>query len=290
MPFDARVIRVMVASPGDVVAERAFMREQCYRWNAAHAERERTVLLPLMWEYDSAPLLHTNGAQAAINDQMTGRADLLVGIFWSRMGTPTAAHDSGTVEEITALHEAGRPVLLYFSTRPLPSDVDVDQLTKVRAFQSQMEKAGLVRTFDSPEEFGALTYDHLTRVLHDRFGAGPERAGNPTTASEPAARLVAGMEVRADTKGERVLLVIENTGTGAAEAVRFTFKHGFFASPLVTHREPMHGLEAGRKVAIPLASLPVSLFTRERIPQLEVTMSWVEHGHRFTSMQTITTS
>ncbi|MER7270392.1 hypothetical protein ABT344_19070 [Micromonospora carbonacea] len=293
MPFDARVIRVMIASPGDVTAERAIMREQCYRWNASHAEREATILLPLMWEYDSAPLLDPDGPQAVINKQLASRADLLVGVFWSRMGTATAEHESGSAEEITTMAGKGRPVLLYFSTRPLPADVDLDQVARLRAFRARMEKSGLVRVFESAEEFRNLTYDALTRVLHDHFSAGS--GGTDAAAAEPPrderpSTVVASLVLRPRGQHEEAFLVIENAGPNTVEDVRFTFATRYhpLMRPLVTHQEPIRALQPGTKATIALAGLPVSMLTGERIHQLEVTVTWFEQGQRHGTTQTVT--
>jgi hypothetical protein len=38
MPFPASVIKVMIASPSDVTAERQVIREVIDDWNAEHAE------------------------------------------------------------------------------------------------------------------------------------------------------------------------------------------------------------------------------------------------------------
>ena len=50
MSYDAKVFNVMVASPGDVLAERAVFREVIHEWNAANSEVRKVVLLPVGWE------------------------------------------------------------------------------------------------------------------------------------------------------------------------------------------------------------------------------------------------
>ena len=47
---------------------------------------------------------------------MVEHSDILVGIFWTRFGSPTGIEGSGTVEEIKQFMQFGRPTLLYFST------------------------------------------------------------------------------------------------------------------------------------------------------------------------------
>jgi hypothetical protein len=75
--------------------------------------------------------------QSAINSQLLNDCDILVGMFWTRLGTTTGVADSGTVEEIARFVSAGKPTLLYFSNRHIdPSRIDVAQLKRLRNFKS----------------------------------------------------------------------------------------------------------------------------------------------------------
>jgi len=47
MPIDAKLIRVMIASPGDVLAEREIIRKVIQDWNAVNAIDRSTVLMPI---------------------------------------------------------------------------------------------------------------------------------------------------------------------------------------------------------------------------------------------------
>jgi hypothetical protein len=47
---------------------------------------------------------------------------LLVGIFWTRIGSPTGEADSGTLEEIERVGNAKKPIMLYFSKVPIEPD------------------------------------------------------------------------------------------------------------------------------------------------------------------------
>jgi hypothetical protein len=50
MPFDARVLQILIASPGDVADERNLLSEVISEWNYVNARDRRVVLLPLRWE------------------------------------------------------------------------------------------------------------------------------------------------------------------------------------------------------------------------------------------------
>src|SRR3990170_3892303 len=99
MVYNAIVCKVMIASPSDVVSERNIVREVLYEWNTVNADTRKIVLLPVGWETDTSPTMGER-PQSIINKQVLRNCDLLVGVFWTRIGTSTGEHVSGTVEEI----------------------------------------------------------------------------------------------------------------------------------------------------------------------------------------------
>ena len=113
MPYDAKVVTVVIASPGDVAQERLAAQRIVYEWNAIHSRDRAIVLQPVMWETHASPAMGDR-AQGIINHQIIKDADLLVAIFWTRIGTPTGAAASGTVEEIEEHLKASKPAMIYF--------------------------------------------------------------------------------------------------------------------------------------------------------------------------------
>ncbi len=151
MPFTANVIRVLIASPSDLVDERRVAINTVYEWNAQHAEAESVVLLPVAWETHATPRTGVR-PQQAINEQIVDKSDILVGMFWTKLGTSTGVAPSGTVEEIERFVAAGKPTLLYFSKRPVdPDTVDPKQNRRFRDFKESTYDNVLVGTFESPK-------------------------------------------------------------------------------------------------------------------------------------------
>src|SRR4051794_518434 len=99
MPFKANTYRVMIASPSDLAEERQAVTEAINEWNALHAIAESVVLLPVKWETHAIPQSGIR-PQEAINGQLVTESDILIGLFWTRIGTGTGVAESGTVEEI----------------------------------------------------------------------------------------------------------------------------------------------------------------------------------------------
>jgi hypothetical protein len=163
MAFDAHVLRVLIASPGDTKEERDAVEGALHGWNAARAEREQVILLPTRWETHAVPRLGGSG-QSVINDQLVDRADITIALFDSRLGRATEEAVSGTAEEIARANEAGKPVHVYFSEEPLPRDVDAKQLAALRKFEASLESQGLLGRYANPED---LAFQVRNAVEHD---------------------------------------------------------------------------------------------------------------------------
>ncbi|GAA5124025.1 hypothetical protein JIN84_12115 [Luteolibacter yonseiensis] len=153
MPFDAKVFKVLIASPGDVGDERNVIPEIINEWNAVSALQTKAILMPIKWESHSAPLLG-NRPQAIINNQLVDDCDILVGVFWTRIGTHTGVSISGTAEEIEQFTTKDKPVMLYFSQSPVdPEKIEIDQFTVLRTFKDKMRLKGLTESYSGIPDF-----------------------------------------------------------------------------------------------------------------------------------------
>jgi hypothetical protein len=153
MSYQAVVINVMIASPSDVSAERSLIPSVIHIWNAVHAADRQQVLLPIAWETHASPKTGDRG-QGVINEQLLQHCDLLVAIFWAKLGSPTGEAESGTVEEIEKHIAAGKPAMLYFSSAPVHYEsVDPDQYKALLAFRDKMKSAGLYESYETLADF-----------------------------------------------------------------------------------------------------------------------------------------
>lgn len=167
MSYKADVFNVMIASPGDVKAERAQIREVIHEWNAVHSKSRKTVLLPTGWETHSAPEMGA-APQTIINKQILDKCDLLVGVFWTRVGTATTEYASGTVEEIEKHVESGRPAMLYFSSQPAALDtVDAEQYKQLRDFKFSCQQRSLYEGYEDLTEFRNKFSRQLQIVINE---------------------------------------------------------------------------------------------------------------------------
>ncbi|MFD5854314.1 DUF4062 domain-containing protein [Cytobacillus pseudoceanisediminis] len=167
MAYNAKVFNVMIASPGDVASERSIIRDVIYEWNAIHSQSRNIVLLPIGWESHSSPEMGDT-PQGIINKQVLLKCDLLVGVFWTRLGTKTREFESGTVEEIERHIQSGKPAMLYFSSQPVAVDtVDLEQVKLLKEFKDSCQKRGLYEQYDSHTDFKNKFFHHLQLKLNE---------------------------------------------------------------------------------------------------------------------------
>jgi len=153
MSYKATVFKIMIASPSDVISERSIVREIIYEWNVVHADVKKIVLLPVGWESHSSPTMGDR-PQSIINKQILNDCDLLIGVFWTRIGSPTGEYNSGSVEEIEEHIKAGKPVMLYFSNVPVrPDSVDNEQYDSLKKFKESCRERGIFETYDDINDF-----------------------------------------------------------------------------------------------------------------------------------------
>lgn len=153
MAFDSRVYRVLIASPSDVEEEREIIVRVIQEWNDLYSHSRKIVLLPLRWETHTAPEYNIR-PQEVINRAIVDECDLLVGVFWTRIGSPTGKAESGTLEEIERVGEVGKPVMLYFSRIAIDPDlIDFVQNERLKEFKVNTYPKGLVESYKSLIEF-----------------------------------------------------------------------------------------------------------------------------------------
>jgi hypothetical protein len=161
MSIRANVLKVMIASPGDIGEERNIVTDEIYRWNDANASARQLVLLPVKWETHSTPEMGQH-PQAIINRQLLNEADIVIALFGTRIGTPTEEYISGTVEEIKKHVAAGKTAKIYFSDVPVaPSAFDDAQYASVKKFREECQSDGLYATFNSIDQFRREFSQHL---------------------------------------------------------------------------------------------------------------------------------
>src|SRR5215510_8771826 len=94
-----QILRIVVASPGDVQAERNALATVVEELNHGIARALRSACTS-PGEADAYPGFHLEGPQGLIDPILRiETCDILIGIFWKRFGTPVIDAQSGTEHE-----------------------------------------------------------------------------------------------------------------------------------------------------------------------------------------------
>jgi hypothetical protein len=167
MAYKANVLPIMIASPGDMLDARRIVRDLIHEWNYVHSLPKNIVLMPVGWETHTSPEL-SGPPQEIINERVLKDCDLLVGLFWTRLGTPTGKAASGSVEEIERHLAAGKPAMVYFSSAPVaPDSIDAGQYAALREFRQWCQSNGLIEEFENLPDLAAKFTRQLQITLRD---------------------------------------------------------------------------------------------------------------------------
>ena len=153
MSYQVEVYQILISSPTDVIEEGRIVFEEINRWNSQNSKFFEIVFLPVSWKTHSIPEMGDR-PQEILNKQFVRDCDALIAIFWTRIGSSTGKAESGTIEEIEELIALEKPVSLYFSDLPKhQNEIDNVQYKKLKSFKKEQYLKGLVKNFDSHEEF-----------------------------------------------------------------------------------------------------------------------------------------
>lgn len=105
--FQANCYNVMIVSPSDISEEREIAKDVFYRWNELNSRFHKIVFSVLGYDINAHADSGTH-PQESLNHQLLKQADLIIAIFWTKLGTPTTEYSSGSVEEITKHIQEGK--------------------------------------------------------------------------------------------------------------------------------------------------------------------------------------
>jgi hypothetical protein len=162
----AAVLNILIASPSDVSDERDLVERAIHDWNAAHFQSLGILLNPIRWETHAYPA-SGDRPQAIINRQIVESGDILIGIFGYKLGTPTGAAQSGTIEEIEEFRRAGKYVALYFSTADVPRSANRTQFEALESYRKERQKDTLYFEFGDNSSLREHLMRHLPKIVQE---------------------------------------------------------------------------------------------------------------------------
>lgn len=171
------IIRIVVASPNDVMTERKALEEVVSEINQGIARNLGFRLELTKWETDAYPGFHPEGPQGLIDPILNIEdSNIFIGIFWKRFGTPTMNAGSGTEYEFSKAYESwksqGTPhIMFYFKEKDYfpKSKEEIEQMSKVIEFKKNFPAEALFWDYEDESEFEKLLRKHLTNLLLDYY-------------------------------------------------------------------------------------------------------------------------
>ncbi|MBQ1785055.1 MAG: hypothetical protein II007_15610 [Gammaproteobacteria bacterium] len=155
--------KLLLMSPGDVTDERNAASELINSWNAQIGNALGVSIDLVKWETHSQPLVGAN-PQKILNQQLVSEADFGIAIFWSRLGTPTDTHISGTAEEIDGLIARGIDVSIYICNRPIEQS-KIQEYTKLSDYLAIIKRNALITNYTNLEDLRELLLLHITHTI-----------------------------------------------------------------------------------------------------------------------------
>lgn len=165
MPETVKLYRVFLGAPSDVVEEQTVIRGILDEWNIQHGHADAARVELVHWSTHSYPAAGKR-PQALINKQAFDRSDIVVGIFWSKFGSPTGVAASGTEEEIRRGISQGKKVLVYFSARPAAKRKPLE-FSRIQRFKRKFGQKALYWVYSDIGSFEKSFRSHIAAVMHE---------------------------------------------------------------------------------------------------------------------------
>lgn len=203
MSDDYKIVRVFIASPGDLSSERKAFPRIIKQANDIKAHELGFHLEAVGWENT---LPGVGRPQALINTDVEN-CHIFVMLLWRKWGTPSGEFSSGTEEEYTIARRRfdksrREPhILLYFREVEVFMMADPGpQLKQVIDFRDRIEKENslLFKRYAKPRDWEEMLLTHLSQWLGGaRYGGGVRRAAaRPLKVSAESGQRMAVLQRR----------------------------------------------------------------------------------------------
>ena len=216
MTQQRNILRVFLASPSDLKAERKATKEMVDRLNRTIRETNWIIEL-LGWE-DRLPGF--GRPQSQINEDVD-ICDLFLGVLWRRWGSPSGKFKSGFEEEferaVSRRRRSKSPEIWIYFKRVEDTSDPGEQLQQVLAFRKKVEQQRelIFVQFGDTREWATVCHDALLRYVLKRvsWGGIPEiqSAASITAPSRPDGAMQAhlsGTEQRLPEQLHRVSVAV----------------------------------------------------------------------------------
>jgi hypothetical protein len=261
--------RVILIAPDDVENELETIRVVAEQANQLRL-KERLILWN--WRTDATPGMHLDGPQGLADQQMRiSEADLVIAVFWTRLGTPVQTDESGTAHELRLAWESWKEtrkptVWIYFCSRAVPQSAleEVDQFPRLRSFRRSLPTEQMCWEFDSVEELQRDFTKHLGIWLneHDLEPTKESAILKGVLAPPDSARMVQRpTEIERIAESLRGAPIVCLHGISGSGKSRLAAQYGISPLRLAEHSQGLlwHDVADGGTLEEMLAMLPQEL-------------------------------
>jgi hypothetical protein len=280
VPRYYEVLRVFIACPGDLSAERSRFPRILDTVNTLRAHTMGFHFEAVGWE---RVVPSTGRPQGLINSELRS-ADLVLVVFWNHVGSLSGAGDlTGTMEELEiakkmcgfgqekdAFYEIQHPSLyVYFRAQTEPDNDSARRVNEVRK-ALENSKQLLYRQYSDENEWETLLREHLVAFLNGRKRKDIE--GALMTLPPPSQVMRGRFLWQSSYEGGVLRIVNDFDGDGVDETVTFrfqqtrhwvTFEKGKVGYEISPDEEFMNTLNGARAI-----HLAVKDVTNDGIPEL----------------------
>lgn len=178
MAYTKTVYRIILCSPSDVEKEREIVRQIVEEINETN--KKAPIMLQLfMWENDVSPLTNMKPGQYHIDDVFKmEESDLVIGLFYKKIGNPVMGDPSGTDHEIRLAIESYQKrnspeIKLYFRKNRTKigeiSSEELDDYTIMQERKTEYRKLGIVQEYDKISEFEKNARKHINQFFMQKL-------------------------------------------------------------------------------------------------------------------------
>ena len=174
--YNKRMFRIILSSPSDLQAERKIVMRVVDEINGLYKSTNIGLDL-VMWETDVPPRTDLQPGQKNIDEVLHYESvDLLIGLFYKKLGTPTLGAESGTVHEIdeaiNSFKERQSPeIKLYFKEATF-TKAKKEELSEYLRLQEKKEQymklGGIVQEFKTTAEFEKNIRKHIMWFVEEK--------------------------------------------------------------------------------------------------------------------------
>lgn len=173
-----KTLKCFISFPNDVAKEVILVEEI---FNNLNIEFQRDYNLKIQtYTYQKLPpSLNGNAVQEVIESMIKpSDCEIVIGIFWKRLGTPTNGYNSGSEYEIkSAVNKvkaegegSNTRVMVYFSKVKFSEDeVDTVQLGRLKAFKEECLQMGLYQEYHSEDQFVTRVSDDVKQYIQLKY-------------------------------------------------------------------------------------------------------------------------